>query len=285
MSVIRDLFGDRRRERTAFVLGGGGNLGAIQVGMLRALIDRDITPDIVVGCSVGAFNGAAIAGNPTPAGALDLWDRWNSLSSSDVFHQPSRLSGPWQLIRRQPSVYSPDGLRRMVREWLPYERFEQAAVPFQVVATSLHTERDRWFDEGPVMEPILASAALPGVFPPVWIDGEAYIDGGVVNNVPVSRAVELGADRIYVLHTGNFDRERAHPARPLDVLIQAFSIARSYRFRVELDRIPPEVEMITMPGIDPGPLRYNDMSRSLELMSRAYRIAGAFLDERVAVSG
>lgn len=284
MSVIRDLFAERRAPKTAFVLGGGGNLGAAQVGMLKALLERGIAPDLVVGCSVGAINGAAIAGDPTLAGVECMWRHWAALDSEDVF-VGARLQGPWQLVRKGESLYADDGLRRIIGEWIPFDSFEGARTPLHVVAVSLRRETDVWFTSGPILEPILASAALPAVFPPVWIDGEAYIDGGVVNNVPVSRALRLGAERIYVLYPGNFERERAHPERPYEVLVQAFSIARSYRFKHDKIHAPDGVEIVTLPGVDPGAVRYNDMTRSAELMERAHHAAARYLEADAAAAG
>src|SRR5436305_382291 len=122
----------------------------------------------------------------------------------------------------------------------------RTAVPLHVVATSLRTGREVWFSTGPVIEAILASAALPGVFPPVELDGDAFIDGGVVDNVPMSRAFELRVPSVYVLHPGNFARPRPQPRRPVDVLLQAFSIARNHRFFSEADAPPEGVELIKL---------------------------------------
>ncbi len=276
MSVIGDLFAHRRSPRTAFVCGGGGNLGAIQVGMLAALVDRGIRPDIVIGCSVGALNGAAVATDPSDASIARLRELWSQLDGTQIF--PGRLTGPWQLVRKGEALYANDGLRATIERWLPYRTFEETAVPLEVVATCMRTGRERWFTSGAMVEPLLASAALPAVFPPVWIDGQAYLDGGVVNNVPVSRAILGGARRVYVLNVGNFERRRPLPQRPLDVLVQAFSIARTHRYRDDIEQAPSHVEMITLPGIDPGPLRYNDFSRSAELIDQARTATAAYLD-------
>lgn len=283
MSVIRDIL-DRRALRTAFVLGGGGNLGAVQVGMFRALAERNVRPDLVVGCSVGALNAAAIAADPSPEGAHRLESLWCALRSEDVF-PGGRLNGPWMLARRGEAMYSNDGLRRIIDAWLPYRTFEDAAVPLHVVATSLRTGIERWFSSGSVAEPLLASAALPAILPPVTIDGDPLIDGGVVDNVPVSKAVALGAKRVYVLHVGTFRRRRRlAPRRPLDVLIQAFSIARAHRFTIESGAPPEGVEVIVLPGVDPGPLRYNDFTRSRELIEQSRLASAAFLDGRAATA-
>lgn len=275
----------RRSVRTAFVLGGGGNLGSIQVGMLRALIERGVQPDLVFGCSVGALNSCAIAGDPTREGVRRLEEVWRQMDSETVF--PSgRLAGPWLLLRKSLGMYGNEGLRAVIEESAAFGRFEEAAIPIEVVATSLETGRARWFGEGPIVEPVLASAALPGAFPPVEIDGEWFIDGAVVDNVPMSRAVAAGAERVFVLHVGNFARPRPRPQRPIDVLLQSFSIARNHRFEKESSTDWGDgVEVITLPGIDPGPLKRNDFSRTAELIERAYATTLTFLDrhDRAAV--
>ena len=122
------------------------------------------------------------------------------------------------------------------------------------------------------------------MFPPVVVNGEAYIDGGVVDNVPISRALALGARRVFVLHVGNFARPRSLPKRPIDVLLQSFSIARNHRFLAETDEPPPDVELVVLPGVDPGRIRRNDFSRSRDLMDRAYAAARDFLLGGAAVS-
>jgi NTE family protein len=266
------------RPETAFVLGGGGNLGAIQVGQLRALLERDIVPHAVIGCSVGALNGAAIAGRPTLAEADRLADMWRSLDSRDIFPSPSRTRGPWLFIRNGQSAYSDHGLRRVLHKWMQVRSFSDMAVPFWAVATTLHTGLEHWFSRGDVVQALLASTALPGFLPPVRVDGEEYIDGGVVNNVPVSKAYELGAKRIYVLDVGNVEREQREAKRPYEVLMQAVAIARAHRFRTEMADVPDGVELIRMPTIDPGKLRYDDFSRSGELMDRAYTVSAAYLE-------
>ncbi len=279
MPVI-DLRPGRAGPKTGFVLGGGGNLGAVQVGMLRTLIDRGIEPDVILGCSVGALNAVAVAGAPTADGVDALAKTWLGLRPDDIF-PAGRLTGPWMIVRRALSLCANDRLRSVIQRCVTFDRFEDAAVPVEVVATSLSTGRERWFSAGPIVDPILASAALPAVLPPVEIDGELFIDGAVVDNVPISRALQHGCDRIYVLHVGNFDRPRPRPQRPIDVLLQSFSIARNHRFLAEASAAPPAgVEIVVLPGIDPGGLKRNDFSRTSELIERAARAAGTYLDDR-----
>lgn len=269
--------GRHRRPRTAWVLGGGGNLGSVQVGMLQALAERGEVPDLVIGCSVGSLNGLVIAADPTPDGVGRLRERWLEVDGETIF--PSgRASGPWMLLRRTAGLYSSTGLGELVERWAPFERIEDAPIPYECVATNLRTGAAHWFDRGPVRPAVMASAALPAAFPPVEIAGQHFIDGGVVDNVPIWRAVTRGAERIVVLHVGNFDRPRPLPRRPIDVLVQSFSIARNHRFVTDLDRVPADVEMVVLPAIDPGSIRRNDFSRSEELMERSRVSTAAFLD-------
>ena len=264
---------------TAFVLGGGANLGATQVGMLRALFEHGVEPDVVIGCSVGAINAAALAANPTLTGVAHLESLWRNLDG-DVICPTGRLSAMWLLTRRYKALESNHGLRHLLEQHLPYRRFEEARVPVHVVATSMHTGRETWFTSGPIIPPLLASSALPVVFPPVHIDGEPYIDGAVVNNVPISRAIALGATRIVVLHVGNFDRPRRPPRRPVEALIQSFSIARNHRFIADIESPPDGVELVVLPGLDPGPdLAYLDFGKAHQLIDRAYRLTTSFLDD------
>lgn len=277
MSILHLRRAKRHRPRTVFVLGGGGNLGAIQVGMIRAAMERGIVPDAVVGCSVGAINGAALAADPTLDGMRRVEEVWTRLQD-DVICPAGRLSSIRLLANRNRSLQPNDGLRRLLETWLPYRTFEDAHLPLHVVACSLDTGHDRWFSTGPVIEPILASAALPGVFPPVEIDGELLIDGGVVDNVPIGHAIGLGAERVVVFHVGNFERKRPMPKRPIDVLVQSFSIARNHRFLRDMAQPPAGVELLVVPSVDPGPIRYDDFRQSRRLISQGHAAAAAYLD-------
>lgn len=277
VSILRLPWVKKPGPHTIFVLGGGGNLGAIQVGMLRAVLERGIVPDEIVGCSVGAINAAAIAVDPTPDGAHRLCDIWLGIKD-DVICPAGKLSSVRLLTHRGPALQPNDGLRRLLESHLPHRRFDEFAIPFHVVAASLKTGRERWFSQGDVIEPILASAALPAIFPPVPIDGDLFTDGAVVNNVPISKAVDLGASRVVVFHVGNFERTRPLPKRPIDVLVQSFSIARNARFNRDLEVDHDGIEMIVLPGIDPGPLRYDDFRQSHRLIEQGHAAAAAFLD-------
>lgn len=262
----------------ALVLSGGGNLGAVQAGMLRAIAERGIVPDMVFGCSVGAINGAAFADDPTLAGARRIERQWLDTVGEEVM--PSgRLPDMVQLVRKGEALHGNTGLRDLITRFLGRDTtFESLSVRFECVATDMVSSLPRWFATGSVVEPVLASAALPAVFPPVYIDGHPYLDGGIIDNVPISRAIEAGAERIYVLYIGLDGREAPPLRRPVDAALLSYWIARNYRFANDLAHVPSGVQVIVVP---PGPrpdVRYDDFSQAAAMIRQGHAAAAAFLD-------
>src|SRR4051794_25955849 len=194
--------------RTAFVLGGGGQLGAGEGGMLRALLERGIAPDLVIGTSVGAINGAAVATSPTVAMAERLGRTWSDIEGGDVF-AGSLLGRLATLARTGTHLHGNENLRAMLTEALEIPLIEDLPVRFECVAASIEAATEHWFTAGPIVDAVLASAAVPGILPPVQVGDEHFMDGGIVNSIPVGRAVEHGAQRIFVMHVGRVDRPLA----------------------------------------------------------------------------
>ena len=262
---------------TAFVLAGGGSRGAVQVGMLSELVDRGIRADRVYGASVGAVNGAAYCGDPTPEGMKRLESVWRGLSGARVF--PRSLGhGPWTFLQQRPSVHSAAGLREVIEEGLAYERLEDAEIPLEVVTTSLSDGRERWLTSGPVVEAVLASAAIPAIFPPVRVDGDLLVDGGVVNNVPISRPIAAGATRIYVLLCGPLHYQPRPPRRPVEAVLAGFFVAIHARFTRELALLPDGVEVVVFSGGGDPSADYRDFSATPELIDAGRAEVAAVLD-------
>jgi NTE family protein len=283
MGKLRDLL-RRRTGPVAMVLSGGGNHGAVQVGMLRSLVEHDITPDLVLGCSIGALNGVAYAQEPSITGVARLEELWRGLDAEGIL--PSGwLPNAVALARKGDAINTNDRIRGLVQGLLKVDTFEELAVPFQCVATDVAGVREAWFSSGPLVDPLLASAALPAVLPAVEIDGVRYLDGAIVNDVPISRAVALGASTIYVLHCGTVDRPRPEPKRPLDVAVQAFWVARHHRFKRDLEALPHGVEAIVLPTGQTRTLRLNDFTQSGEMIRTAYAATDRFLDGMVDDQG
>ncbi|HVI38234.1 MAG TPA: patatin-like phospholipase family protein [Gaiellales bacterium] len=273
------------RGGTAFVLGGGGVLGAAEVGMLQALFAHQIRPDLIVGTSVGAINGALVAADPAPSAVDRLRGVWEELAAKGVF-AGSVLARVGTLLRTRTHVHPREPLRDLLTEHLPVQTFAELRVPFQCVAASIERAAEHWFTDGALIEAVLASCAVPGLLPPVELDGEHYLDGGLVHSIPVGRAVALGADTIYVLHVGRIERPLRPPARPWEVALVAFEIARRHRFAADLAALPPGVTLHVLPsGEQASPaagdlrnLRYRDFSGVPDRIDRAYVAASRYLD-------
>jgi NTE family protein len=255
---------DRPVYEVAFVLGGGGVLGAHEVGMLRALAECDVRPDVILGTSIGAINGAFFAANPTLAGVERLTELWRSANLAD--RSPGTvLRRVSTLARSGTHLQSLTEMRERLIAVLPAERVEELTVPFQCVAASIERAAEHWFDSGPLADVVLASCAVPGILPPVRIDGEHFIDGGIVNSIPVSRAVTLGASTIYVLQVGRLEQALKPPRWPWEVGLVAFEVARRHRFAHDLHSLPADVELHVLPTGGSAAPAYNDLSGQLRI--------------------
>jgi NTE family protein len=269
--------------RTAFVLAGGGSRGAVQVGMLEELVRRGIRADRVFGASVGAINGAAYAGNPTLEGIERMATVWLSVTGTDIFPRGT-FDGPWAFFQKRAAVHANAGLRAIIEAGIDYENLEDAAIPIEVVTTSLTDGRERWITHGPAVEAILASSAIPSIFPPVTIDGDVLVDGGVVNNVPITRALAAGCDRIYVLLCGPLHYHPRPPRRPAEAALTAFFVAVHARFVRELALLPPGAEVVVFSGGGDPSGQYRDFSATAALIEEGRAEVADVLDRYVGTS-
>lgn len=275
--------------KIAFVLGGGGRLGACEVGMLRALFERGIVPDLIVGTSIGALNGAAVAVAPTISTVDRLEGIWTTLDKSEVF-SGKVLSGAANLVRTRTALQSNRPLRSLIERLLPATDFADLNVPFQCVAASIERAAEHWFSEGPLVDAILASCAVPGILPAVEIDDEHFIDGGVVNSIPIGRAVELGATEVFVLHVGRIERPLTAPINPWQVGMVAFEVARRHRFARDMASLPEGVLAHVLPAGESAPrfnsieqLRYKNFRSIAPQIKVAYQATAAYLDDAALV--
>jgi NTE family protein len=266
---------------TAFVLSGGGNQGVAQVGMLRALIEHGITPDVVVGTSAGALNGTAVAASPTLGGVARLANTWLALTSAEVF-PGGKMSRAWNVVRRGSHLFSNEGLAGVIERSTTARDFDDLVVPLRVITTDLDTGEEVVFAKGPLKPALLASAALPGVFPIVHHDGRRLVDGGVVNTVPLWHALAGPVDHVYELNVSGAAADRVERS-PLDVVMTSFLHARNQRFEWEVRNLPPGVGVTVLPRPrDDRDLL--DFSHAEELIDRAYELAMEALDsERTVV--
>lgn len=254
---------------TAFVLSGGASLGAAQVGVLAALVENGVRPDLIVGSSVGALNGCWLAARSDPDGIAALGALWRSLTRSSVF--PARpMRAMLGVVGRSDHLVSNRGLRRILLDNLSYEHLEDAPTPLHVIATDLLSGADVRLSSGSAVQAVLASAAIPSVFPPVVVDGRALVDGGIVNNTPISHAVQLGADRIWVVSTGNACALPAAPMAAIGIGIQALTLAINQRLARDVERYEPSVDLRVVPPLCPVHTSPVDFSQSDDLIARAF---------------
>jgi NTE family protein len=259
-----------RRPRTAFVLSGGASLGALQVGMLRALYERGITADLFVGTSIGALNAAFVASRPqTPATATELARVWRGIDRIDVFPISLRtvVGG---LAGQRDHLVPPSGLRKIVQRHVQFEDLADARVPLHIVAYDINVGGETVLCEGPAIDAVVAACSVPGVFPPVPIGDKLLIDGGVVNNTPIRHAVELGAERVYVLPTSDPSSPRPHsPRTALDAAIYAVSLLVASRLEADIVRYGNEVELVVLPAANAQRVQPTDFDHSSRLTSEA----------------
>lgn len=300
---------------TAFVLSGGGARGALQVGMLRALLERGERPDIIVGTSIGAWNGVWLARDPTLKGLMGLMQIWHKLTPARVllgrepYGNPNSraisamlmLSAIQHMTQGYASLYGDAGLHSLAAELLQDTAFEDLRVPLYVVAANLSRGGREVFSSGPLQAPVLASSAIPGIFPPVHIGDSIYVDGGALDNASLDLAVNLGARRLFVLDVG-YDITRSNdlhwPGEPaaetgrargtgphplVAVLERTAQVMSYYHLGRALEHLPPGIERHVL---RPGP---NDVGGTLdfgkadEWMEHAYERSRAYLENALPV--
>jgi NTE family protein len=264
---------------TAFVLSGGGSLGAVQVGMLQALAAQGVEPDLLIGTSAGALNAGYVAGRGTSTAALDdLAGVWAGLRRRDVFPlQPARLGAA--AVGRAPSLCPNGSLRRLIAEHVAFDRLEHAAIPLHVVTTDVRSGEEVVLSAGDPVDAILASAAIPAVFPSVRIDDRDLIDGGVADNAAVSQAVALGSDVVYVLPTGYACALDEAPSSPLSSALQALTLLIEQRLILEVAHYAERTDIRVLPPLCPLSVSSTDFRHGALLVERARTATGRWLDE------
>jgi NTE family protein len=274
---------------TAFVLGGGGLLGAVEVGMLRALLEAGVRPDLILGTSVGALNGALVAADPSPGVIGRLLQLWESAASTREVYGDGPVRQVTRAVRTGTHLHSSRPLRERLRQELGDLTFAELPVPFQCCAAEIETAAEHWFTEGRVTDAVMASAAVPGLLRPAEVDGRHYLDGGIVNSIPVGRAVECGASTVFVLQVGRVDRPLSVPTKPWEVARVSFEIARRHRFHREMAALPEHVTAHVLPTggsaagarRDDSLLGYRDFGAVMRRIDAAYDASTAYLREQL----
>jgi NTE family protein len=251
--------------KTAWVLRGGASFGAVQVGQARALIEVGHHPDFLYGASAGALNAAWLASDPTLEGLSTLAQLWTAMRGRDVFpfNPFTVIAG---LMGLSDHTVSSRPFARWLRRVSPLRRLEDGVLGLGVMTTDIQTGEEVLLERGPAVPALLASCAMPGIFPPVHIDGRWLMDGGIANDTPVGRAVQAGAERVWVLPCVPEGR-LAKPRSALGALLASSSIALARQSTRELAAWSSACELFVVPApAVPGasPFRFDHCSKLIE---------------------
>ena len=254
-------------DRTALVLAGGGSLGAVQVGMLAELIAGGVRPDMIVGVSAGALNGAFLAYDPSNGMIERMTDLWSRVRTRDV------LGLSWRTVLGvmglRDHLAHANGLRSLLQRELPYGSFEGARVPLYIVAADQRTGEEVMLSQGALIEAVLASTAIPGVFPPVIIGGRALVDGVVATGTPIATAVRLGATRLIVVPCGFTCVQDAIPRHPVGRAMHAITLLGARQLRRDFEAYATRVQLCVVPPLCPLAQSSYDYSRGAWLIAEA----------------
>ncbi|GAA2037712.1 patatin-like phospholipase family protein [Terrabacter terrae] len=267
---------------TAFVLTGGGSLGAVQVGMLTALHDAGVEPDLLVGTSVGAVNAAYLAG-PARGSGVSTTDRlesltalWHGLRRHDVFAlEPKRW---WGAARGgQPSMFSGGGLQRLLERHLGYDFLQDARIPVEVTVTDLVTGVGQVLDTGPVVSAVRASAAVPGVLPPVVREGATLVDGAIGELDVLGHTAGRGVADIYLLPAG-YPCAGPPPATALGIALSSLSLLLHRQLMAQIRGYAGAAQLRVIPPLCPLSVSPADFGQTSALVRRAHRSTRDWLE-------
>jgi NTE family protein len=260
----------------AFVLAGGGSLGAVQVGMLAALTEAGVQPDIVVGASAGAINGLYFAADPTRGGMQRLGAVWRTVTKRAVY--------PWSVIGAllalfgyRYSLLDPMPFRRLLERHLPVRNVEDTTIPCHVTATDALSGAEVSIATGPASDALLASAAIPVLFPPVERAGRLLIDGGIANNTPISTAVQLGASRVIVLPTGFSCAITSPPRGAIAMMLHTFNLLVARQLVNDVERFRASTDIVVVPPLCPVGVSSYDFSHAGALMEQTEATTAAWI--------
>lgn len=261
-----------------FVFGGGGSLGASQVGMLQALAEHHIMPDLVVGSSVGALNGAVTALNPNWA-ALRLARAWGHMTRGVLF-PGNRLAQAQTLRRTRTHLFPNSGLASVITHFLGAgTSFGDLVLPFGAVTTDIATAQPHLITTGPLLPALLASAAIPAIYPPVDYDGRQLYDGGVTANVPMRQALAMGSRSLVVLDASFPGHLPPPPKTAADAIFYAVYVTMRTQAILEAPIAAADAPVLYLPGPSLRRISPLDFSHTDALIKEAYSAARGFLEQ------
>ncbi len=265
----------------AFALSGGGAYGAVQVGMIRALLERGVVPDLIVGSSVGSLNGALLAARPASA-ADELTRLWQVMDRRTIFGG-SRIGMVRNLVR-SGVLCRADRLARLIDDHLGSIAFEDLPIRFAAVVTDALTGEPDLLTAGPVRPALIASTAIPGVFPSVTLDGRTFVDGGVAANVPIRQALTFGARSVLSLDASPVSPPDAIPRRLVGSLLHSVNLMIRNQRAHDVDELARRFRIAIIPSVTPPEIGSFDFSMNGTLLARSYSSTLATLDAWTAAA-
>lgn len=261
-----------------FVLGGGGSLGAIQIGMLQALGEHGVVPDLVAGTSIGSINGAVLALDPTGA-ANRLSHAWLKMKREHIL-PGGPLDPAVTLHQTKTHLYPNTALEAVITDFLgEVTTFDDLELPYAAVTMDVATARPHMVREGMLVPALLASAAIPGIWPPIELQGRLLYDGGVVANVPMRQAQEMGAKSLVVLDCAFASRLPGTPETIVEVLMYTALVMMRSQAVLEAPAVAATLPVVYLPGPEPRPMSSLDFSHTAELIEASYEAAQSFLED------
>jgi NTE family protein len=260
-------------ERYALVLGGGSHLGALQVGQLRALTEAGIEVDYMIGCSVGALNAAYMAGGFTPQRVETLTELWRDVAGDGVFD--AGVKRAWSILRQRQSLSRPDRIVAVIDRASPTEQIQDLPIALEIVTCNLTQGRVEYHHQGDLRTRLAASSAIPGLLPPVTIDGDVHVDGGVVDILPWRRALQRRPGTPVIVldcHSGRHWQPTKTDSA-LSVLLSSFALARRHGSH---DGIDNARDIVVLPGIDTDGV--DSFAAAAEQIDAAYTTTREFID-------
>lgn len=268
MPQLSENMKDQKRK-TAFVLSGGSGLGSVQVGMVKALFEQKIEPDLFIGASVGAINAAYLCGDPTPDGVSKLEKIWLDVRREDVF-PVNFLRSILNVIKKKNFLVSPRGLTNLLTRNIQYTTLADALLTCLITATDLMTGEQVVLTSGNVVRAVLASTALPGIYPPVEIAGRFLIDGGISGNAPLSVAAQYGAREVFVLPAGYPKTLDQAPSGIIDTFAHSLNLLIGYQFLRDVDTYQNDMLIHIVPPVYTAGRSFYDLSGTAQYMTEAY---------------
>ena len=244
---------------TTFVMTGGGSLGAVQVGMLQALLAAGVKPDAIVGVSAGALNGAVLAHSPTLATVQRLESLWRNTGTRQA------LGLSWRsvlaMVGMGGELGHPRGLRSLLESALPARHFHELSLPLHVLCAELVTGEAVVLRQGDVIDAVVASAAVPGVFPPVMVQGQQLVDGAVASLSPLAVAARRGPSRLLVLPCGFACAASSVPRHAIGRAMHAITLLGTRQLRQDILQLSASAAIHVVPPLCPlsrSPYDYSD---------------------------